>query len=154
ARKLDGDSARTRDGSVMGTPSYMSPEQAQGKVRELGPSTDVYALGAVLYDLLTGHPPFRGTSAVDTIRIVVEEEPRPPAQLGSDVPRDLQIICLKCLEKDPAKRYASARDLAEDLRRFLDGEPIRARPVPVYERVWKWCRRRPTAAALIAVIAT
>jgi serine/threonine-protein kinase len=152
ARRFDGDSSQTSEGSVLGTPSYMSPEQAQGKQRALGPPTDIYALGAILYDLLTGEPPFRGPTILDTLRLVVETEPRPPIHLQPSLPRDLQIICMKCLEKEPARRYNTAGELAEDLRRFLDGEPILARPVPVWERAWKWCRRRPSLTALIGVI--
>jgi serine/threonine protein kinase len=153
AKRLEGDAGQTRDGSVMGTPSYMAPEQAQGKVRELGPPADVYALGAILYDLLTGNPPFRGETVMDTLHQVIHREPVAPRGLHSKIPPDLDTICLKCLEKDPAKRYASADALAEDLRRFLDGEPILARPTPWWEKTIKWARRRPAAAGLAAVCA-
>ena len=151
ARRFEGDSGQTREGSILGTPSYMSPEQAQGKQRDLGPPTDIYALGAILYDLLTGEPPFQGPTVLDTLRLVVETEPRPPIALQPTLPLDLQVICMKCLEKDPAHRYTSAGALAEDLRRFLEGEPILARPAPIWERTWKWCRRRPSLSALIGV---
>src|SRR5262249_7601300 len=132
--------------------SYMAPEQARGRVREIGPPTDVYALGAILYELLTGQPPFQGESGVDTLNQVVSAEPAAPSRLCRKLPRDLETICLKCLEKEPARRYATAQDLADDLRRFLDGEPIAARPVRMWERVWKWTKRRPASAALIAVV--
>ncbi len=153
AKRLEGDTGQTRDGSVMGTPSYMAPEQAQGKVRELGPPADVYALGAILYDLLTGRPPFHGDTVMDTLHQVIHGEPLAPQRVHAPVPRDLDTICLKCLEKDPAQRYASADALAEDLRRFLDGEPILARPAPWWERAVKWARRRPAAATLAVVCA-
>jgi eukaryotic-like serine/threonine-protein kinase len=151
AKRLEGDAGQTRDGSVMGTPSYMAPEQAKGKVRELGPPADVYALGAILYDLLTGNPPFRGDTVMDTLHQVINREPVAPQDLHAHVPVDLDTICLKCLEKDPAARYASADALAEDLRRFLDREPILARPTPWWEKTIKWARRRPTQAVLAAV---
>jgi tetratricopeptide (TPR) repeat protein len=151
AKRLEGDAGQTRDGSIMGTPSYMSPEQAQGKVRELGPPADVYSLGAILYDLLTGSPPFRGETVMDTLQQVIARDPMPPSRLQTKVPPDLSTICLKCLEKDPRRRYPTADALAEDLRRFLDGEPIQARPTPALERGLKWARRRPTAAALAVV---
>jgi serine/threonine protein kinase/tetratricopeptide (TPR) repeat protein len=151
AKRLEGDMGQTRDGSIMGTPSYMAPEQAQGKVRELGPPADVYALGAILYDLLTGNPPFRGDTVMDTLHQVINREPIAPQRVHAKIPADLDTICLKCLEKDPAKRYASADALAEDLRRFLDGEPILARPTAWWEKIAKWSRRRPAAAALALV---
>ena len=135
----------------MGTPSYMAPEQAKGKVKELGPPADVYALGAILYDLLTGNPPFRGDTVMDTLHQVINRDPVAPQHLHAHVPVDLDVICLKCLEKDPAARYASADALAEDLRRFLDREPILARPTPWWEKTIKWARRRPAAATTAAV---
>ena len=129
----------------------MAPEQAAGKTREVGPQADLYALGAILYDLLTGRPPFRGTTALDTIQMVQTAEPIPPSRLQPSVPRDLQTICLKCLEKDPSKRYAGAAALADDLRAFIEGRPIQARPTTAIERAWKWARRKPALAGLVAL---
>jgi tetratricopeptide (TPR) repeat protein len=155
AKLLGGDSGRTESGAILGTPSYMAPEQARGQSRDaaVGPAADVWALGALLYETLTGRPPFRGPSVLETLDQVRLQEPVPPTRLQPRTPRDLEVITLKCLEKDPARRYASAGELAEDLRRFLAGEPIRARPTPRWERLWKWARRRPAAAALVVVIA-
>ena len=152
ARRLEGGSKLTLAGSPMGTPSYMAPEQALGKEDLIGPATDVYALGALLYEMLTGRPPFQGETAAETERQVVTQEPVRPSRLNSKVPRDLETICLKCLSKDPARRYASAADLAEDLRRYEHGEAIRARPASAAEHVLHWVRRKPAAAALILTI--
>jgi tetratricopeptide (TPR) repeat protein len=148
ARRLEG-SDQTASGAVLGTPAYMAPEQAGGRTRLVGPASDIYALGVILYECLTGQVPFRGETPVETLNLVLSQEPRPPrAVTPGRIPRDLETIVLKCLDKVPGRRYASAADLAEDLRRFLAGEPILARPVGLVERGWKWARRRPTAAAL------
>ncbi len=152
AKLLDGDSARTYSGQVMGTPSYMAPEQAEGRSREVGPAADVYALGAILYQALTGRPPFLGDSALETLKLVTTTEVVPPARLRPDVPRDLETICLKCLEKAASKRYVDARSLAEDLRRFQENRPIVARPVGVAGRLWRWAGRNRMLAAATAVV--
>ena len=136
----------------MGSPGYMAPEQAEGKTKDVGPLADVYALGAILYELLTGRPPFRGATALETLEQVKNAEPVPPSRLVPGLPRDVETIALKCLQKEPDKRYDSAAGLADDLRRFLDGEPIVARPVPLWERGIKWARRRPAIAALVVAV--
>ncbi|MBO0700430.1 MAG: protein kinase, partial [Zavarzinella sp.] len=145
--------AQTRTGAVVGTPSYLAPEQAAGKNRLVGPHTDVYALGTMLYELLTGRPPFRGETPLDTVLQVMGDDPVPPAHLNRKVPRDLQTICLKCLQKDPKRRYASAEALADDLKRFQNREPILARPVGWWERAAKFMNRHPAATVLTAISA-
>ncbi len=149
---VGGEGVQTRAGSVLGTPNYMPPEQATGKAQEIGPPTDVYALGAILYELLTGRPPFQAASPLETIQQVLAEPPVPPRRLQPRLPGDLEIICLKCLQKDPHKRYGRAEELADDLRRFQAGEPIRARPVGTAQRLLRWSRREPALASLTAAL--
>ena len=148
------DSGSTRTGTIMGTPSYMSPEQASGDVRGIGPATDQYSLSAMLYEFMTGRPPFLSAKPVETIMQVLRTEPVAPRQLQPKLPIDLETICLKALQKDPAKRYANCKDFADDLARFVKGEPIAARPVSQLERGWRWCKRNPLVATLSAMAAT
>jgi len=143
----------TSVGNVLGTPSYMAPEQAAGAANAIGPAADIYALGAILYELLTGRPPFVSASALETLEQVRSREPLAPGKLTAGLPRDLETICLKCLEKEADKRYSGARALAEDLRRYLDGRPVLARPTGAWGRTWRWARRNPGWAAMIASLA-
>jgi serine/threonine-protein kinase len=152
ARSIQGDPALTMSGVHVGTPAYMAPEQALGKSRTVGPAADIYALGAILYESLTGRPPFNGETPADTERQVISQDPVAPSRLNPKVPRDLEKVCLKCLQKDPARRYASAADLAADLDRFRQGIPVLARRASPIERALKWARRRPATATLIAVL--
>jgi serine/threonine-protein kinase len=152
ARRFEGADDLTLSSAAVGTPSYMAPEQAAGTAAAFCPAVDIYALGALLYDMLTGRPPFKAHTPAETQRQVLHEAPAAPSALNTRVPRDLETICLTCLSKDPARRYSTAAALADDLRRFLDGKPISARPVGEAERTIRWIRRNPTLAALIAAI--
>ncbi len=145
------ESAHTQTGTILGSPCYMSPEQASGNVREAGPTTDVYSLGAILYEMLVGMPPFRAESPLETLRKLANEEPQRPTRLRPKIPGDLETICLKCLEKSPHRRYATAHELAEELDRFLNFESIRARPIRAPERVWRWCRRKTSLAIAVGL---
>ncbi|HVS34286.1 MAG TPA: serine/threonine-protein kinase [Gemmataceae bacterium] len=153
AKRVQMDASLTRTGMVLGTPSYMAPEQARAEPKQIGSSCDIYALGSILYHMLTGRPPFVGARPMDVMMQVVHDEPAPPRRLFPQAPRDLETICLKCLQKDPRRRYPSADALADDLRRWLDGRPVLARPTPPWERAWKAARRRPVVAVLVAVCA-
>jgi WD40 repeat protein len=152
AKQLAAESGATREGDVLGTPCYMSPEQASGKLEQIGPESDVYRLGVILYEMLTGRVPLQGPTGLDTLLLVRTEEPVSPRRLQPRVPRELETICLKCLRKQPSHRYAGAGELAADLRRFLNHKPIHAHPTPAWERAWKWARRRPAVAALSAAM--
>ncbi len=153
AKSLGGDADLTRSELVLGSPSYMAPEQAGGAAKQVGPAADLHALGAILYELMTGRPPFRAATVLETLEQVKTAEPVRPGRLQPGLPRDLETICLTCLRKEPAHRYATAAALAEDLRRFLLREPILARPSGPSERAWRWCRRKPALAGLLAALA-
>jgi WD40 repeat protein len=146
-------SDQTTSGAVLGTPAYMAPEQATGQIGRIGPATDIHALGVILYEMLTGRPPYLGFTSTETLWQVAFVDPTPVRRLQPHVSRDLETICLKCLEKEPARRYASALALAEDLQRYLSGKPIVARPASWGEQAWKWARRSPAAAALLTLAA-
>jgi tetratricopeptide (TPR) repeat protein len=151
AKRLESDSRQTETGQILGSPSYMAPEQAEGRTKDVGPAADIYALGAILYEMLTGRPPFKGETPMETVRQVIDDDPVPPSRLVPRVERDLETICLKCLSKEPRKRYDSASELADDLERYLKGESIKARSTGWWERGAKWARRRPAAATLSMV---
>jgi WD40 repeat protein len=153
AKRLDDDSSLTVSGAVMGTPAFMAPEQTTGRKGTVTTVSDVYGLGAILYSTLTGRPPFGGDSVVDTLQAVREQTPEPPSRRNGRLPRDIEVICLKCLEKDPRRRYDSADLMAGDLERFVSGKPIEARPVGAATRAWMWCRRNPAVAGLTATVA-
>jgi tRNA A-37 threonylcarbamoyl transferase component Bud32 len=150
AKRVEADVELTASGVILGTPAYMSPEQAAGHRGRITTATDVYGLGAILYALLAGKAPFGGESVIDTLEAVRNRPPEPPSRVNAKIPRDLETICLKCLEKDPRRRYAGARALADDLLAWLDSRPISARRVGMAERAWLWCKRRPAVAALAA----
>ena len=150
ARRLDGEAGLTWTGTAVGTPSYMAPEQAEAGPQTLGPAVDIHALGAILYELLTGRPPFRAATAAETVRQVISQDPVPPSRLNGEVPRDLETICLKCLHKEPHLRYADAAALAADLHHFLGGEAIAARPEGRLARLVRRIRRRPLLSAAVA----
>lgn len=149
---LNFDLGQTRIGAIMGTPNYMAPEQALGETDKIGPGADIYSLGVMLYEFLTGGTPFKGATPTDTLMQLVSDEPVPPSRLQPKIPLDLETICLKCLRKDAGQRYATAAALAEEVRRYLDGMPIQARPASAWERTRKWARRRPALASLVAVL--
>ena len=151
AKRTDRADQFTLAGQILGTPGYMAPEQAAGDIERSGPPVDVYALGSILYHLITGHPPFR--TAMEALVCVLEQDPVPPRAMNHQVPRDLNVICMKCLNKSPADRYGSARELADDLQRFLDGDVIQAKPASLRRRLMRWARHRPRLAAVLVTMA-
>ncbi len=154
AKLLDVDVEQTRTGMILGTPLYMAPEQASGNVDAVGPATDVHALGVLLYELLVGDPPYRGTTPIDTLERLCTRDPIPPRSLRPQIPRDLETIVLRCLQKHPGRRYSDAGAVAAELRRYLSGQPILARKVGQLERLVRWVRRNPVTAGLLASLFT
>lgn len=152
AKRLQSNSDLTASGQILGTPSYMPPEQARGLTQQIGVRSDVYSLGAILYSMLTGRPPFQGTNVVETIRQVCEHDPVPPRQLNPEISRDLETICLKCLEKDPNRRYQVTSELIDDLDAYLDGRPVKSRPIGAFGKLVRWSARKPVVAGLIAAV--
>jgi serine/threonine protein kinase len=152
AKQLDASKGQTPSDAVLGTPSYMAPEQAGGQSKRVGPAADVYALGAILYELLIGQPPFQGATTLDIIMQVVADDPVSPRLLRPNLPGDLETICLKCLHKDPSQRYPSAQALANDLRRFVADQPVRARRNRLWDVVIEWGRRNPVVASLVGLL--
>jgi hypothetical protein len=152
AKRLGDDTNQTRTGNIVGTPDYMAPEQARGDADDAGPKVDQHALGSILYELLTGHPPFRGSTPFDTIEQLCTQEPVPPSRLRPNIPRDLETICLKCLQKEPHRRYPDADALADDLDRFLEGQQVLARRISAVEHLGRRCRRNPCVASLVAAV--
>src|SRR5262249_433306 len=150
--QLDSDQGMTQTHAIMGTASYMAPEQAAGKSKDSDRLVDVYALGAILYEMLTGRPPFKGATREETLEAVRPDDPVPPSRLQPKTPRELETSCLNCLHKEPHKRYGTAEALAEDLERFLAAKPIQARPVGRWEKAAKWVRRNPVVAGLLAAL--
>ena len=154
ARRIDDGDSPSGHAGISGTPVYMAPEQAKGHAEEIGPAADIYSVGVILYEMLTGRPPFTSSSAVDVLRQLVSDPPVPPRRLRREIPRDLEAICRRCLEKDPRQRYPTAQSLADDLGSFLEDEPVRARPPGHVERLWNWSVKNPVPSTLLLTISS